>query len=124
MRKHLPVLVTWAVAYVALIVVGARTGTRPVIIPTFLLLGQPPFCFCMRATRKVMSRTRRAFPEQWTAMNRGMKLELRCFLYDERTFGDETIDAWKRELRWWTRAGLTAIVLFPLTLLLVERISR
>jgi hypothetical protein len=78
----------------------------------------------MRAARKVMNRTRHAFPEQWTAMNRGMKQELRGFLFDERTFGDETIAAWKRELRSWTRAGLIAIVLFPLTLLFVERISR
>ena len=93
------------------------------VLLIFLLLILPPFFFCMRAARKVMNQTRLAFPEQWTTLNQGMKLELRGFLFDERTFGDETIGAWKHELRWWTSAGMIGILAFPLTLLLVQSLS-
>ena len=126
MRKHLPALSLWSLAYVALVAFGARRGIRPeVVFPALLLLSLPPLFFCMRASRRVMKRTRHAFPDQWAALNRDwMKLDLRSFLFDERTFGDETIAVWKRELRWWARAGMLALVLFVPTLLLVERLSR
>lgn len=109
----------------ALIGVGARAGLQPILVfPMLLLLTLPPLAFCMRASRRVMNRTRLAFPEQWAALNRGMRLELRGFLFDERTFGDETIAAWKRELQWWMRVGVIGILLFPLTLLLFQLLSK
>ncbi|HSU56954.1 MAG TPA: hypothetical protein VLT36_23120 [Candidatus Dormibacteraeota bacterium] len=122
MRKRLPILSVWVLAYAVLVVVGARYGLQRLVLPTLVLLFAPPFFFCMRATRHVVSRVRSAFPEQWTVLNRGM--ELRLFFFDERTFGDETIAGWKQELRWWIRAGITGIVLFLPTLLLIERISK
>ena len=124
-RKHLPTLCVWSLAYMALIGVGVRAGLQPILVfPMFFLLTLPPLVFCMRASRKVMNRTRLAFPEQWAALNRGMRLELRCFLFDERTFGDETIAAWKGELQWWMRAGTLALVLFLPTMLLIEKLSK
>jgi hypothetical protein len=92
------------------------------IFPTLFLLALPPLFFCMRATRKITKRTRVAFPEQWKTLNRGMELHL--FFYDERTFGDAMIAEWKRDLRWWMRAGMAGIALFPLTLLVIERLSK
>ena len=125
MRKYLPALSVWSLACLALLAVGARAGLQPMVVfPSFLLLELPPLFFCMRATRKVMNRTRLGFPEQWTSLNRGMKLELRCFLFDERTFGDETIAAGKQELRWWMRAGMIGLLLFPPTLWLVQNLSK
>jgi hypothetical protein len=122
MRKRLPILSLWGLAYAILIAVGAGHGLERVVFPTLLLLFLPPFFFCMRATRNVMNRVRSAFPEHWTLLNRGT--ELRLFFFDERTFGDETIAAWKQELRWWMRAGIIGIILFLPTLLLIERISK
>ncbi len=125
MRRYLPILSVWSLAYLVLLAIGARVGLHPMLVLLiFLLLILPPFFFCMRAARNVMNQTRLAFPEQWTTLNQGMKLELRGFLFDERTFGDETIGAWKRELRWWMGAGMIGILVFPLTLLLVQSLSR
>ena len=87
----------------ALVGVGAWHGIQTVVFPALVLLFAPPFFFCMRATRRIMKRIRLAFPDQWATLNRGM--DLRLFFFDERTFGDETIAAWKQELRWWMRAG-------------------
>ena len=122
MRKRLPILSVWGLAYAVLVGVGARYGLERLVLPTLLLLFLPPFFFCMRATRHLVTRVRSAFPEQWIVLSRGM--ELRLFFFDERTFGDETIGAWKQELRWWMRAGITGIVLFLPTLLLIEKISK
>ena len=125
MRKRLPYISVWGLAYLVLIAVGARTGLPTAIFPTLLLLAVPPLFFHLRACRKVMNRLRLAFPDQWAALNRyWMKLELRYFLFDERTFGDEMIAAWKRELRWWMFAGIIAIALFLPTLFLIERLSK
>jgi hypothetical protein len=123
--KRLSSVAIWALAYLLLLGVGTRTGLPMVIVPTLLVLTLPPLFFCIRASRRVMRRTSVAFPDQWTALNLDpMKLELRCFLFDERTFGDEAIAAWKHELRWWTRAGIVAIVLFLPTMLFVEKLSK
>jgi hypothetical protein len=122
MGKRLPILSAWGLAYVALVAVGARHGLQSVVLPVLLLLFLPPFFLCMRATRRIINRARVAFPERWAELNRGM--ELRLFFFDERTFGDETIAAWKQELRWWMRAGIFGIVLFLPTLLLIEKLSK
>ena len=122
MRKRLPILSVWSLAYAVFIAIGARQGLQHVVLPALLLLSLPPLFFCMRAIRRIMNRIRVAFPEQWTVLNRGM--ELRLFFFDDRTFGDETIAAWKHELRWWMRTGLIGIVLFLPTLLLIEKLSK
>lgn len=118
-------LCIWFLAYAGLLAFGSRVGLPKTVVPALILLFVPPFLFCMRASRRVTNRTREAFPDQWASLNRDWtRLELRYYLFDERTFGDQTIACWKRELRWWLRACIVAILLFLPTLLLIEWISK
>jgi hypothetical protein len=122
MRKRILILSAWGVAYALLVSVSAQHSLQTAVLPALFLLFVPQFFFCLRATRRIIHLIRTVYPEHWTALSRGM--ELRLFLFDERTLGDATIAAWKQQLRWWMRAGIIGAVLFLPTLLLIEKLSK
>jgi hypothetical protein len=119
--KRSVVLLCWAGAYAALLLTGWRFGVRPMTVFIALtVLSIPPLRCALRASSAITRRTANEFPHEWQTV----KSDVRTFIYDDRTFGDTEIAAAKGELRWWTRAGVIAMVLFLPTMLLIQKLAR